>query len=336
MNIAVTGGRGFLGTHVVEALRTHNVAVTPLSRADGDLKIRGVAQALLQNAEVIIHLAADVGGLGYLRAHPQRAFHHNLDIGLNVIAAATEGKAQLLILAGTPCSYADDCPLPLRETDLETGVPSGDTASYAYAKLAVSKAAATLCPLGGVDVVTVIPSNLYGPHDNFSTHRAHVVAALLRKAVLARKSGVETFEVWGSGSATRDLVFVTDVAEQIATLAVGSRSGYCGQTFNLGSGQETSMRQLASLIAAAVGKVRPVFSESKPVGYTHRVMALEASQNSLGYRNQVSLADGLAATVKWIYEQDLPQKWLGATDDVTDQQAATTLLFPTQSSRHAA
>lgn len=310
MNIIVTGGHGFLGRHVVAAIRNRGGDAVPLGRRDGDLKNPFAAHSLLKDADVIVHLAADVGGLGYLRTCRARGFHDNHQIGLNVIAAACAGRAERLVLAGTPCSYAGDSPLPLREQNLDHGVPSGDTGTYGFAKLAISKTAEAFCPTHGVEPVTVIPANLYGPHDNFGVDRAHVAAALLRKAVVASQLGEPSFDVWGDGSATRDFVFVRDVAEAIATVAVAQSSRNAGRTFNLGSGQETSMRQLACLIADTVGNVAPEFSTSKPVGYTHRVMSIAEATRLLGYAPQTPLADGLAETYAWAQQHGLVEKWV--------------------------
>jgi len=310
MKIIVTGGKGFLGHHVVEALQRSGANVTALGRADGDLKNPFATHTLLRDADTIIHLAADVGGLGYLRGRPCSSFHDNHQMGMNVIAAACEGNASRLILAGTPCAYAADSPLPLKETALYTGIPSGDTAPYAFAKLATSKAAEALCPLHGVSVTTVIPSNLFGPHDNYEQNRSHVAAALLRKAVVARNTGDSIFEVWGDGSATRDFVYASDVADMIAHLTVNSHPSHAGQTFNLASGQETSMRQLAGVIANVVGDVEPAFTSKKPVGYTHRVMSITHARESLGYLPHTDLEAGLRKTHDWIIASGLHRQWL--------------------------
>ena len=141
MSIHVTGARGFLGRHVVAALERRGAVVRPLGRADGDLRDAAVAERLLADADTIVHLAADVGGVGYLRGCAGRAFHDNFRLGLNVIRAACRGRARRVVLAGTPCAYAGAAPLPLAEEALLEGVPSGDTGSYGYAKLASSLAA---------------------------------------------------------------------------------------------------------------------------------------------------------------------------------------------------
>ena len=310
MQIHVTGARGFLGSHVVASLERRGVEVRALGRRDGDLRDPEVAERLLADADTIIHLAADVGGVGYLRSCAGRAFHDNFQLGLNVIRAACRGRARRVVLAGTPCAYSGSATLPLREAALFEGVPSGDTGSYGYAKLASSIAADAICGMAGRDTVTVIPSNLYGPGDTFDTDRGHVVAALVRKALLAVERGQSTFEVWGDGSATRDFVYVGDVAEGIATIALEARP-FAGESFNLGSGRETSIGEIAEAVARAAGPgLRPRFLADKPVGYTRRVMSVERAAEAVGYRAATTLADGLARTVDWLRSTGRVAAWL--------------------------
>lgn len=299
-DIVVTGARGFLGGHVMESLRRRGVNVRGLGRQDGDLREADVAEFRLYEADTIIHLAADVGGVGYLKASSGRAFHDNLRLGLNVIRAACRGRCRRLILAGTPCAYSGDAELPLHEASLTKGVPSGDTGSYGYAKLVCSLVARDVCDMHGKETVTVIPSNLYGPRDAFDRDRGHVVAALIRKALVAAERGDKSFEVWGDGSATRDFVYVTDVAEGIADIALSERH-FDGESFNLGSGRETSIREAADVIAKAVGReVSPRFQTDKPVGYTRRVMSITTAAESFGYTSPTSLTQGIEQTVEWL------------------------------------
>lgn len=310
MQIHVTGARGFLGSHVVESLARRGVEVRPLGRADGDLRDAAVAERILADADTIVHLAADVGGVGYLRNCAGRAFHDNFQLGLNVIRAACRGRARRVVLAGTPCAYSGSAALPLREAALFEGVPSGDTGSYGYAKLASSIAAEAICGMAGRDTVTVIPANLYGPRDAFDTERGHVVAALIRKALLAAERRQPTFDVWGDGSATRDFVYVGDVAEGIATIALDPRP-FAGRSFNLGSGRETSIGEIAEAVArAAGGGVRPRYLADKPVGYTRRVMSVEQAAGMVGYRPSTTLAEGLARTVDWLRSTGHVAAWL--------------------------
>ena len=310
MKVFVTGARGFLGRHVVESLRSRGVAVRELGRPEGDLRDPAIASHLLAGADTIVHLAADVGGVGYLKSCPGRAFHDNFRLGLNVIKAACEHRVKRLILAGSPCAYSGDVPLPLREEFLDDGVPSGDTGTYGYAKMATSLAAKEWCGMHGVDTVTVIPSNLYGPGDRFEQDRGHVVAALLRKALLARAAGRPSFDVWGDGSATRDFVYVTDVAEGIASVVVSDDS-FDGEIFNLGSGRETSIHEIAGVIARECGpNLWPEFLADKPVGYTRRVMSIEKAAAAIGYHAATGLEEGIRTTVRWLSHNGFVDAWL--------------------------
>jgi GDP-L-fucose synthase len=297
---------------VVTSLARRGLTVRALGRQDGDIRDAATAERLLAGAGIVVHLAADVGGVGYLRSCPGRAFHDNFAMGLNAIRAAIRGNASRLVLAGTPCSYAGDAPLPLAEGSLREGVPSGDTGAYGYAKLALSLAAANLCEGLDTDTVTVIPSNLFGPGDTFDETSGHVVAALIRKAVLAAELGEDSFEVWGDGSATRDFVYVTDVAEGIAAIAT-AREPFAGANFNLGSGRETSIREIATIVAEAAGSgVRPRFLADKPVGYTRRVMAVDQAAERIGYVATTGLAEGIRKTIDWLRAAGHVAAWTAA------------------------
>jgi len=310
--IVVTGGFGFLGQHLVRSLTRRGLPVRPLGRKHGDLREVKVAETLLEDADIVVHLAADVGGVGYLKGCPGRAFHDNLLLGLNVIRAASRGRAKRLILAGTPCSYSSSAELPLTEAALLRGVPSGDTGTYGYAKLATSLAAAAFCEDTSTDTVTVIPSNLYGPGDSFDEDHGHVVAALLRKAILAAEYGENTFEVWGDGSATRDFVYVSDVADGIAAV-VQHDEPFLGAMFNLGSDRETSIGEIATVIATAVGSgLSPTFLADKPVGYVRRVMSSREAFEQFGYTANTGLLQGLRKTIAWLHQSGHVAKWKAA------------------------
>lgn len=325
MTVVVTGARGFLGTHVVDCLRKRGANVRPLGRQDGDLREADVADYQLYEADTVIHLAADVGGVGYLKASAGRAFHDNLRLGLNVIRAACRGRCRRLILAGTPCAYSGDAELPLREESLEKGVPSGDTGSYGYAKLVCSLVGREMCGMHRKEAVTVIPSNLYGPRDAFDRERGHVVAALIRKALVASERGEEHFEVWGDGTATRDFVYVTDVAEGIAHVALSGRR-FDGESYNLGSGRETSIREIADVVANAVGHgMVPRFQADKPVGYQRRVMSIANAVTAFGYAPQTDLEQGVRRTVEWLRDQgELISRWVAEDAPTSESYAVTT------------
>jgi GDP-L-fucose synthase len=310
MRIYITGGRGFLGNTLFQALQGTGANVQALGRNDGDLGDLRTAERLLKDADVIVHLAADVGGLGYLRSCAGEAFHKNFRLGLNVVRAACSGRAKRIVMAGTPCAYSSDAELPLKEETLRFGVPSGDTGSYGYAKLASSIVSNHFCSSNGIDSVTVIPSNLYGPGDNYDSERGHVVAALLRKAMIAHSLGQDSFSVWGDGAATRDFVFVRDVAMAITKIVVSDKN-HAGAVYNLGSGVETSIKELSKKVAAAVSdKIQPRFDADKPVGYNRRVMSIEHAQQSIGYLPEMSLERGLSETVSWLRKENLVSHWL--------------------------
>jgi GDP-L-fucose synthase len=324
MKIFVTGARGFLGSHVVDSLRQRGAEVHSLGRQDGDLREPDVAEFRLQEADTIIHLAADVGGVGYLKASTGRAFHDNLRLGLNVIRAACNGNCSRLILAGTPCAYSGDAALPLREESLLAGVPSGDTGSYGYAKLVSSLVARDICGMHGKETVTVIPSNLYGPRDAFDRERGHVVAALIRKALVAAERGESGFDVWGDGTATRDFVYVTDVAEGITDVALSGQK-FDGEAYNLGSGRETSIREIAEVVAhAADPALVPRFQVDKPVGYKRRVMSIEHAASAFGYQSRTTLEQGIRQTVEWLRaDGDRVARW--AAEDMPAREAHATV-----------
>jgi nucleoside-diphosphate-sugar epimerase len=310
MKVCVTGGHGFLGSAVCDALKAKSIDVVSLGRKDGDLLHPMVAEKLLSGCDTVVHLAADVGGVGYLRSCAGRAFHANFQLGLNIVRTSCRLGVKRLVMAGTPCAYSGDATLPLQEGALVQGVPSGDTGSYGYAKLASSLVSEHFCKDFGVDTATVIPSNLYGPRDNFDSDKGHVVAALLKKALLAFESNQNSFSVWGDGAATRDFVYVHDVANAIANVVV-SKEAHAGTTYNLGSGIETSIREIAHEVAAAVHeRMSPKFDSDKPVGYNRRVMSIDRARELLQYEPSTSLKQGLRSTVQWLRNSGTVDKWL--------------------------
>ena len=315
MSVVITGGTGFLGQHVEKACLESGIHPRVLGRQDGDLRDPRVARQVLAGVDTVVHLAADVGGVAYLAARQGDSFYKNHRIGLNVVQAACFHKCRRLILVGSPCSYAADSRLPLVEKNLHTGFPSGETGAYGLAKLVVSDTANLLGQAAGVEVATLIPGNLYGPGDHFENFRSHVVAALVRRAVLCQLRGEKTFSVWGSGSATRDFVYVENVACAIVQ-AIQVKTHFTGEFFNVGSGHEISIRQLADILADAVGGgVEPHFIEDAIVGYTHRVMSIERAEQALGYRPETSLSDGLFETIAWVKREGLDQVWLRSEKD---------------------
>mgnify|MGYP001156996384 FL=1 len=333
MNVVLTGGSGFLGKHVQKACVASGVIPRALGRKDGDMRDPLVARRVLADAEVVVHLAADVGGVAYLAGRQAEAFHANHRIGINVIQAACFHRCRRLILIGSPCSYGPNSRLPLVEKSLQDGFPTGETGCYGLAKLVVSETANLFGNALGIETVTLIPGNIYGPSDHFECNRSHVVAAVLRRAVVSQLLGRETFSVWGNGSATRDFVYVDDVARTIAQV-VTSEHHFSGDVFNIGSGSETSVRQLADLVAETVGGgIEPEFIEEELVGYTHRILSNELARSVLGYQPKISLQDGLFETLAWVRREGLDRVWL---EDEVQESGQPLQLFGGSGSRRAA
>ena len=315
MSVVITGGTGFLGQHVEKACLESGIHPRSLGQKDGDLRDPRIAMQVLAGADTVVHLAADVGGVGYLATRQGESFYTNHQIGLNVIQSACFHKCRRLILVGSPCSYAAESRLPLVEKSLHAGFPSGETGAYGLAKLAVSDTANLLGQAFGVEVVTLIPGNLYGPGDHFENFRSHVVAALVRRAVMSQLRGEKTFSVWGSGSATRDFAYVEDVARAIVR-TIEVKTHFTGEFLNVGSGLETSIRQLADILADTIGGgVEPHFVEDAIVGYTHRVMSIERAQQTLSYKPETSLSDGLFETIAWVKREGLDRLWMRSEKD---------------------
>jgi GDP-L-fucose synthase len=312
MKLVVTGARGVLGKQVCDALGPRDVEVVGIGRQDGDLLDPAAAVGLLADADVVVHLAAKVGGVDFLKRNTVSAYYDNISIGMNLVHACLHGKARRLVLIGTACSYPRAATLPLREEDLYCGLASGDTGGYGLAKATVSHVANQLLGAGGKEVVTLIPTNLYGPGDNFEVERSHVVASLLRKAIVASKQGHKSLEVWGDGTATRDLLHYRDAARAIAHVAVATGQ-HAGETINLGSGQETTIREIAQLIVAAVDPAMSVvFDPTKPAGVPRRVMSIAKAQSRIGFHPSIPLAEGIDETVAWIEAQQVWKDWVRA------------------------
>ena len=240
------------------------------------------------------------------------AYYDNFAMGANVVAACLTGNARRLILVGTACSYPATASLPLDEKDMDRGLATGDTGAYGLAKATVSRLANGLLLAHGKEVVTLIPTNLYGPGDNFDVDRSHVVAALLRKAIVAAFQERREIDVWGDGTATRDLLHVRDAAGAITRVALSAQH-LSGETINLGSGQETTMRELAEVVVGAVDpSMSVVFDASKPTGVQRRVMSIVKAQRLFGFQPSILLAAGIEETVGWICREKIWNDWLPA------------------------
>ena len=298
--IVVTGGTGFLGRHVMAALaaRGYTNAVA-LGRRDYDLTQEPEAGRLFaeRRPEVVVHLAAVVGGIGANRKHPGSYFFQNLMIGSLLMEHARRAGVRRFVSVGTICSYPKFTPVPFREEDLWNGYPEETNASYGLAKKMLLVQSLAYRQEYGFDAVNVLLVNLYGPGDNFDPESSHVIPALIRKCVEAAERGASEIEVWGTGKATREFLYVEDAAYGIV-LATERYDG--ADPVNLGANTEISIKDLVELIVAETGfKGEVVWDTTKPNGQPRRCLDTTRAEQLFGFRAQVPLREGIERTVAW-------------------------------------
>jgi GDP-L-fucose synthase len=298
----VTGGGGFLGSHVVERLRAGGLDPFVARRRDYDLTRWDDAERLFADArpELVFHLAAEVGGIGANRANPGRYWYANLAMGTHAIELSRRHGVAKLVLLGTICAYPKFAPVPFREDDLWNGYPEETNASYGVAKKALLVGAQGYREQYGLNAIYLLPVNLYGPGDNFDLETSHVIPALIRKMVEARSRGEQTVTLWGDGSATREFLYVEDCAEAVALAA----ERYDGpEPVNLGTGEEISIRDLAGAIAELTDyQGELVWDASRPNGQPRRKLDTSRAEALFGFSAATSLREGLERTVAWYVE----------------------------------
>jgi GDP-L-fucose synthase len=291
----VTGGGGFLGSHLVERLEGAGHDVLAARRRDYDLTRPDDAARLFDEArpEIAFHLAAEVGGIGANRANPGRYWYANLQMGVNVLEQARLHDLRKLVLVGTVCAYPKFTPVPFHEDDLWNGYPEETNAPYGIAKKTLLVGAQAYREQYGLDSIFLLPTNLYGPRDNFDLETSHVIPALIRKML----ESPEEIVLWGDGSPTREYLYVDDAAEGL-TLA-GER--YDGpEPVNLGTGVETSIRETAELVAEIVGfEGRITWDTSMPNGQPRRSLDASRAEELFGFRARTPLREGLERTIAW-------------------------------------
>ncbi len=302
--VVVTGGAGFLGPHVCAALSAFDLGqlIVPRSAAY-DLREREAIRRLLtkHRPEVVVHLAAVVGGIGANRANPGKFFYDNAIMGIQLMEEARIHGVEKFVAVGSICSYPKNTPVPFREDDLWNGYPEETNAPYGLAKKMLLVQAQAYRQQYGFNAITVLPVNLYGPHDNFDLESSHVIPALIRKAVEARDAGRAHMEVWGTGSASREFLFVRDAARAIALAADRYNKP---DPVNIGSGQEITIRNLTQLITELCGFYGEVcWDPSKPDGQPRRCLDVTRAAGAFGFRATTTLRDGLLETISWYERQ---------------------------------
>jgi GDP-L-fucose synthase len=298
--VLVTGGAGFLGSHAVDKLRARGCSqiVVPRSK-EYDLCDKDAIVALLHEAKphLIIHLAAVVGGIGANRQHPGKFFYDNAIMGLQMIEQARRFGVDKFVCVGTVCSYPKYTPVPFKEVDLWEGYPEETNAPYGLAKKMLLVQLQAYRQEYAFNGVYVVPVNLYGPRDNFDLETSHVIPALMRKCVEAKRQGESHIVAWGSGEVTREFLYVEDAVEGIILAAERYEQS---APVNLGSGQEIKIRDLANLIREVAGFQGTIaWDTSRPDGQPRRCLDTTAAWQAFGFRAATPLRDGLAKTMQW-------------------------------------
>jgi len=303
--LLVTGGTGFLGSYVLEGLRQRGARdVIAPSSAEFDLVQAEDARRLLaqEKPDVVIHLAANIGGIGANQAHPAEFFRDNLLMGVQMLHESWKAGVEKFVAVGTVCSYPKFTPVPFREDDLWNGYPEETNAPYGLAKKMLLVQAQAYRQQYGFNAIYLIPVNLYGPRDNFDLATSHVIPALVRKFSEAKSAGHEKVEVWGDGTPTREFLYAEDAAEGIllATERYDSPA-----PVNLGSGDEISIRDLARRIARLVGfDGQTVWDITRPNGQPRRALDTTRAQREFGFTARTTLDQGLERTVDWYRREE--------------------------------
>jgi len=298
--VVVTGGAGFLGSQVVKNLRQMECGsiVVPKS-ADYDLRQGGEIRRLLEEArpDLIIHLAARVGGIGANRAHPAEYFYDNLMMGAQLLHEAWARGVQKFVAVGTVCAYPKFTPVPFREEDLWNGYPEETNAPYGLAKKMLLVQSLAYRQQYGYNSIFLLPVNLYGPGDDSDPENSHVIPALIKKCVDAVRRGERTITVWGDGSPTREFLYVEDAAVGILLAAERLNES---TPVNLGSGREVSIKDLVTTIAHLChfsGEI--VWDTSKPNGQPRRLLDVSRAERLFGFRATMPFEEGLRRTIAW-------------------------------------
>jgi GDP-L-fucose synthase len=298
----VTGGGGFLGTHVVERLQREGIDPVVARHRDYDLTRWEDTERLFKDAkpDLVLHLAAEVGGIGANRANPGRYWFANLMMGAHVIEQSRLLGVDKLVVLGTVCAYPKFAPVPFKEEDLWNGYPEETNAPYGIAKKSLLVGAQGYREQYGLNAIFLLPVNLYGPRDNFHPTNAHVIPDLIRKMVDARREGNHEVVLWGDGSPTREFLYVDDAAEGIV---LGSLKYDGPEPVNLGTGEEISIRELAEVIAEETGyDGEIVWDTTKPNGQPRRKLDTTRAKELFGFEAKTPFREGIRRTVAWYRE----------------------------------
>jgi len=301
--VCVTGGAGFLGYHLIEKLKARGATNIFIPKIENyNLVEQADVKRMLSDAkpDIIIHLAAHVGGIGANREHPAEFFYDNLMMGVQLIHESWKAGVEKFVAIGTVCAYPKFTPVPFREDDIWNGYPEETNAPYGLAKKMLLTQSQAYRQQYGYNSIFLIPVNLYGPRDNFRPESSHVIPALIKKCVEAVDRGEKEVAIWGDGSPTREFIYVDDAAEGIA-LAAEKYNG--SDPVNIGSGNEISIRALAEMIANLTGfKGQLVWDTTKPNGQPRRGLDVSRAAQYFGFKANMPFEEGLRRTIEWYRE----------------------------------
>jgi GDP-L-fucose synthase len=298
--ILVTGGAGFLGGFVLDRLKSLGYSdVVTFRRKDFDLTVETEVERLYREFKpaVVMHLAAEVGGIGANRENPGRFFFANMAMGMHLIEHARRTGVKKFVQTGTICAYPNHTPVPFKEDDLWNGFPEVTNAPYGIAKKALLMMCQSYRQQYKMNAIYLLPVNLYGPRDNFHLQTSHVIPALIRKCVEARKRGEAKITAWGTGSASREFLYVEDCAEGLVSAMEKYDSP---EPVNLGSGREITIKELMTLVAKLArfeGEI--VWDPTKPDGQPRRCLDVTRAWNAFGFKAKTGLEEGLRQTIEW-------------------------------------
>jgi GDP-L-fucose synthase len=298
--ILLTGGGGFLGGFVYKQLLKNSADkknIFSVTRSKLDLRKQENCEKAVKGMDLVIHLAANVGGIGYNRERPGELFYDNAIMGINMIHAAKKFGVNKFVQIGTVCSYPKFCKVPFKESDFWDGYPEETNAAYGLSKKMLLVMAQAYRQQYRMNIIYLIPVNLYGPGDNFDPKSSHVIPALIKRFVEAKKNKQDKVQVWGTGKATREFLYVEDAARGIVQAAMKYDKP---DTVNIGSSQEISIKDLAEKIKDLVGyKGNIVWDKSKPDGQPRRKLDVSRAKEEFGFESKVGFDQGLTKTVKW-------------------------------------
>lgn len=310
--VCVTGGGGFLGSYVVEKLRERGCRqiLVPRSR-DYDLREREAVCRMYRDLtpEIVIHLAAVVGGIGANRANPGRFLYENLMMGVQLIDEARVSGPEKFVCLGTICAYPKFTPVPFREEDLWNGYPEETNAPYGLAKKLLLVQCQAYRHQYAMNAIYLLPVNLYGPRDNFDPGTSHVIPALIKKCIEARDRGEQTVTAWGTGAPSREFLHARDCAEGIL---LATEQYNKPEPVNLGTGREISIKDLLAMIVRLTGfKGDVVWDTSQPDGQPRRYLDVSRAAREFGFRARIDLEDGIRETIDWYLERGAPARQAG-------------------------